>query len=82
MPIPRAGNDVLQIVMLRLPSQLAADLFRGCDEPRRITSAPRRLDNGDRVTGYFARSLDHFAHRIAASASNVVNKFIFFIQSA
>ena len=42
--------------------------------------ARRATRYGDRVTGYFARGLDHFAHRIAVAAAEVVNQFIFFIQ--
>ncbi len=53
------------------------------DEATSRAESPARraeLDNGDRVTGYFARGLDHCAHRIAGSAAEVVNHFIFLIQ--
>src|SRR5688572_7020769 len=38
---------------------------------RRIARTPRSDDLGDRAAGYFASSLDHFAHAVAAACAEI-----------
>src|SRR5512134_3059785 len=76
VPFPGAGNDLIQVIMLGSPAQLALDLFRGGDEPRRVTRAGRQLPCRDGMSRYPASSLDHLPDRIPVPAAQVVDQAV------
>ncbi len=80
MPFPGAGDDLMQVIVFRLPAQLAFYFFRRGDQTGRITGAPRQLIDWDRMSRHLTRGFDHFADRVAVPAPKIVDQVVAFFN--
>src|SRR6516165_6720239 len=74
MPLPGAGDDLVQFSELRLPAQLGLNLLRACDQHRRIAGTALLLFHCDRAAGDAAHGVDDLAHCEAVAVADVVDE--------
>src|SRR5215510_2203544 len=76
MPGPGAGDDFVQVIVLRLPAEFTFDLFRRSNQDRRISGPARLFDGWDAVSRDLSRGLDHLADGITVAASKIVDHLV------
>src|SRR4051812_26295005 len=77
MPFPRALDDFIERLELRLPAELAPNFLRRCNQTGRIARSPRLFHHRDFFSRDLARRVDHFANARTSTCAEIV-KFIFF----
>src|SRR3990170_2620162 len=73
VPLPGAGQDVVQLWVPGPPSQVPVDLVRRGHEARRVTGSAWGDLGGDRVTGDAPRGFDDFADGVPRTIAEVVD---------
>src|SRR5262245_19712835 len=71
-PSPSAGDHLLQ-VPARLPTEFPADLFMAGQKPGWVACTTRGFHTGNLPTRYSFCAARHFAHCVAAVASQVID---------
>src|SRR6185437_9119735 len=61
-PLPRAGHNLLQLGIARLPAQFAANFVRAGHQHRRVTWPSCSILRRNGVPGHLACHLHYFAH--------------------
>src|SRR5262245_37868825 len=73
-PVPRAGENGIDLRVTGLPAKLAPDLRRAGDQGRWISGTSRLLLGGNRATRHAPRRLDDLADSRPIADSQVVNE--------
>src|ERR1700744_5808765 len=74
VPLPGAGDDLVQVFKLLLPSQLGLDLLRARFQHRRIAWASRAFLYRNGPSRHAAHGLDHLKNSKPLSVANVVDQ--------
>ena len=74
VPLPRAGDDLVQLGKPRLPSELGLDLLRTRHEHRRIARPSLTFLNNDRPSRHAAHRLDHLEHGESLAIADVIDQ--------
>src|ERR1700733_11466847 len=80
MPFPSARNNIVQLIELALPAELALYLFRTRDQHSRVAWTPLRFFHRNRGPGYAAHRLDHLANGEAVPIADVVDQPVAIIE--
>lgn len=79
MPLPGAGDDALDVGILRGPVQQAANLAGAGDKNGRVAGTAGTLADWDGVPGDLARNLDDLAHTEAFPTAQIADqRFVIF----